>query len=114
MIVPTSAVRSRFGYPGDYVGFGFVCVEQDRLVTWMSLPLLWRFGLRFARRENTIDRERCVYLSGRPRSLRNGLLPVLYVPLEGGRWIHTSVRGVEQQLRDSGLRIEVGKPPGLP
>lgn len=114
MIVSTSPVRSRFGYPGDYVGFGFVCVERDRLVTWMSVPLLWRFGLRFARPENTIDRERCVYLSGRPRSLRNGLLPVLYVPLDGGRWIRTSVRGVEQQLRDAGLRIEVGKPPGPP
>ena len=114
MIVPTSPVRSWFGYPGDFVGFGFVCVEQDRLVTWMSLPLLWRIGLRFAKRENTIDRDRRVYRSGRPRSLRKGLLPVLHVPLEGGRWIHISVGGVEQQLRDSGMRIEAGKPPRRP
>ena len=82
--------------------FGLVGIEADRLSAWITLPVLWRAGLRFGRHEFTIDRTRPAYRYPRMASL--------YVPIDRRDWIRASI-GVEARLRSAGVMIEVGKPP---
>ena len=104
VIMREVVVRSKWNHRGLHVSkpFGLIRIDADRLSAWITLPVLWRAGLRFGRHEFTIDRTRPAYHYRRMASL--------YVPIEGRDWIRTSI-GVAARLRSAGVMIEAGKPP---
>jgi hypothetical protein len=83
--------------------FGRVSIDGRTLRAWGTVPLLSRTGLRFLKREVTIDPERPVF-HYRP-------MDSLYIPTVGGGWFRTSITNVERRLGEMGVSIEVGKPP---
>ena len=104
VLVREVVVRSKWNHRGLHVSkpFGLVQIEADRLSAWVTLPVLWRAGLRFGRREFTIDRTRSAY--------HHRWMASLYVPVDGGEWIRTSI-GVEARVRSVGVVVQAGKPP---
>ena len=42
--------------------FGLVQPHEQVISLWITLPLLWRVGVRFARRDYVIDRTKHVHL----------------------------------------------------
>ena len=87
-------------WPSHSVWFGS---RRIAVSAWVTLPVLWRIGVRFAPHEFMIDRERPAY--------RYGLTGSLYVPIGDGDWIRTSISGVETQIDRVSMLVEAGRPP---
>jgi hypothetical protein len=82
--------------------FGLVQPHEQGISLWITLPLLWRVGVRFARRDYVIDRTKHVHLWRMNSSL--------YIPVNGGRWVRTTIRGVAERLAELGYQIERSRP----
>lgn len=82
--------------------FGLVQPDEQGISLWITLPLLWRVGVRFARRDYVIDRTKHVHLWRVNSSL--------HIPVNDGRWVRTTIRGVEERLTELGYEIERSRP----
>lgn len=82
--------------------FGLVQPDEHGISLWITLPLLWRVGVRFARRDYMVDRTKHVHLWRTNSSL--------YIPVNDGRWVRTTIPGVAERLTELGYQIELSKP----
>ena len=97
-------IRSKWNDGSLHVAkwFGLISVHEVGITSWITLPLLWRVGVRFGRRDYVIDRAKPVHLWDVNASL--------YFPADDRRWVRTTIRGVEERARQLGYRIERSKP----
>ena len=96
-------IRSKWADSSLYVTklFGLVRVEEGTVTTWITLPVLWRRDIRWARRDYVVDMHEPVHR----------WVTSLYFPVKDKRWLRTSIKNVEGRAREVGYTIEQTTPP---
>ena len=103
--MPDEPIRSKWNDgSGLHVAkwFGLVQLHEGCISLWITFPLLWRVGVRFARRDYVLDRTKPVHLWRANASL--------YFPTNDNRWVRTTIKGVAEQASELDYQIERSRP----